>query len=307
MVICSGKKQRKLTCSRITKIFAWRARTAVKRKIQQNVYRGCVGSWSEGEIASSLPFPVVSVLLLEKKKHDFRICMCELRRKAVSYHRHGRSSCPFSALPQIAAISGVPASAASLHPRASALSSCRSRNSPSSLNCYFKSDASWEIVSCKSLRTTGEHSTLCAFPSVQSHTTGEKRGGFRQESQNLKKMNKRRTSNLRRQTPSPTGHPVTRQAQGNVTFSNLFFSLFENHLFINRASLWPDTNTTNHFKKAAKTGRTQVDQGGGQLELTFRGVRCLQVASRTLCVKCNIHLLHDPMTHLRVHPRNVKT
>ena len=68
MVICSGKKQRKFTCSRITKIFAWRARTAVKRKIQQNVYRGCVGSWSEGEIASSLPFPVVSVLLLEKKK-----------------------------------------------------------------------------------------------------------------------------------------------------------------------------------------------------------------------------------------------
>lgn len=94
---------------------------------------------------------------------------------------------------------------------------------PSSLNCYFKSDASWEIVSCKSLRTTGEHSTLCAFPSVQSHTTGEKRGGFRQESQNLKKMNKRRTSNLRTQTPSPTGHPVTQQAQGNVNFSNLFF------------------------------------------------------------------------------------
>lgn len=59
------KKGKKFTYS-ITKIFAWRARRAVKRKIK--CLQGLCGVLKR-EITSFLLFSVVSLLLLEKKKN----------------------------------------------------------------------------------------------------------------------------------------------------------------------------------------------------------------------------------------------
>lgn len=81
MIIPSGKKQgKKFT---VLQKYLHGGPEGCKKK--NKMFTGVV--WGLGErLLLVCFFPVVSLLLPEKKKkHGFKICMCELRRKAVSY------------------------------------------------------------------------------------------------------------------------------------------------------------------------------------------------------------------------------
>lgn len=209
-----------------------------------------------------------------EKKRYFKICMCELGRKAAFHPWAGRSGCLFGRLPHSTVIWDVMGLATSLHLMVRAPFSYSPRNSPSWLNFYFKSDAGWETRSFKSLRTSRGNTRLCPkqllFFTWCRHNTCERWGFFFffwvGRVKTSRRWIKAHFQPKRRKTPLPGCHSVTLQAQSNVNFFKPLSASLKINCSSHKPNSGPDSNAAIRFRKVLTISHIQADRDMEQLE-----------------------------------------
>lgn len=96
LMITSSGKNRETNCihSRITKVFPWRERTAVKKKKEKYSKMFTTFVWGSGTRDNFFSATLWFLCYYLRKKKHFKICMCVLCRKTVFYKSPGSADCP---------------------------------------------------------------------------------------------------------------------------------------------------------------------------------------------------------------------